>query len=32
MPLILDPLVAKQRLGPTTIDPRMISAVMVPFP
>jgi putative SOS response-associated peptidase YedK len=32
MPLILDPLVAKQRLGATAIDPRMISVVMVPFP
>ncbi|HEY7557464.1 MAG TPA: SOS response-associated peptidase [Candidatus Binatia bacterium] len=32
MPLILDPLVAKQWLDPTAIDPRMISVVMVPFP
>jgi putative SOS response-associated peptidase YedK len=32
MPLILDPLVARHRLDPTAIDPRMISAVMVPFP
>jgi putative SOS response-associated peptidase YedK len=32
MPLILDPLVAKQWLDPASIDPRMISVVMVPFP
>jgi putative SOS response-associated peptidase YedK len=32
MPLILDPLVARQWLDPTAIDTRMISAVMVPFP
>jgi putative SOS response-associated peptidase YedK len=32
MPLILDPLVAKQWLDPTSIDPRMISVVMQPFP
>jgi putative SOS response-associated peptidase YedK len=32
MPLILDPLVARQWLDPTAIEPCMISVVMVPFP
>jgi putative SOS response-associated peptidase YedK len=32
MPLILDPLVARQWLDPTAIDPRMISVIMQPFP
>jgi putative SOS response-associated peptidase YedK len=32
MPLILDPLVARQWLDPTCMDLRMLSVVMVPFP
>lgn len=32
MPLILDPLVARQWLDPTSMDLRMISVVMQPFP